>query len=266
MLLSLKVFSHPFPFSPRVLPLFYQSLLLAWQNLNGSFSSSRNSLVYGSSLCHVCLSVSNMCTKICCLYLLSENMVPPCCVAKFAPAFRDLHWSTTWQSLSFFDVDHQVIDLNWKIAQGILYAAQCLVCFGLCVPLSCFCGLPVESLEHLFFSCPLAQCVLSWLQSLMFNFLTCARLSCVVMLVLVLALMSCVSPLVFSFISSMFANLLFDFRFRDVRPAAKTCVKFNLPLFFWRFKSSHHQCYFHCQWGTRGVVASVSAGQLSLNI
>ena len=36
------------------------------------------------------------------------------------------------------------------------------------IPIACFCNpLSAESLEHLFFSCPLAQAVLSWLQSLM---------------------------------------------------------------------------------------------------
>ena len=166
----LEVFSNPFSFSPRALPPFYHSLLLAWRNLGGSFSSSRNSLVYGSSSCHASSAVSNMSTKICYLYLLSENISPPHCVTKFAPVYGDLHWSTTWRSLSFFDVDRQVIDLNWKIVHGVLLTAQRLVRFGLSVPLSCFCGSPVESLEHLFFFCPLAQCVLSWLQSLMFNF------------------------------------------------------------------------------------------------
>ena len=63
-----------------------------------------------------------------------------------------------------------MIDLSWKIAHGVLYTAQHLGSFGLPVPLSCFCGAPVESLEHLFFLCPLAQSVLSWLQSLLFAF------------------------------------------------------------------------------------------------
>ena len=165
-----EVFSRPFSFCPRVLPPFYQSLLLAWRSLDGSFSSSCNSLVYGSSSCHVCSSVSNMSTKICYLYLLSENIVPPRCVDSFVLAFGDLYWPTTWRSLSFFDIDRQVIDLNWKVAHGVLYTAQRLFSFGLSVPVSCFCGLAVESLQHLFFSCPLAQSVLSWLQSLMFNF------------------------------------------------------------------------------------------------
>lgn len=50
------------------------------------------------------------------------------------------------------------------------YTAQRLVSFGLSVPLSCFCGSQLESLEHLFFSCPFAQSLLSWVQSLTFNF------------------------------------------------------------------------------------------------
>ena len=52
----------------------------------------------------------------------------------------------------------------------------------------------------------------------------------------------------------------------SVIECVKARVKFNLPLFFKRFKSSRRQRYFHRQWGARGVVASVSSGQLSLNI
>jgi len=43
-------------------------------------------------------------------------------------------------------------------------------------------------------------------------------------------------------------------------------VKLNLPLFFKRFKSARQQRYFHRQWSGRGVVASVAAGQLTLNL
>ena len=35
--------------------------------------------------------------------------------------------------------------------------------------LSCFCNSAPDSIDHLFFECPLAQSVLSWLQSLMFR-------------------------------------------------------------------------------------------------
>ena len=33
-----------------------------------------------------------------------------------------------------------------------------------------------------------------------------------------------------------------------------------------RFKSPRRQRYFHRQWGARGVVASVAAGQLTVNL
>ena len=151
------VFSRPFCFVPRVLPPFYSSLLLAWRGLNGSFATARNSLVFGSSCPHVCCPVTVMSTKSCYLYLLSENMVSPHCVGKFFPVYGSLDWPSTWRSLTFFDLDRQVTDLCWKIAHGVLYTAQRLVSFGLPVPPSCFCGCPVESLEHLFFFCPIAQ-------------------------------------------------------------------------------------------------------------
>ena len=145
------VLSDPYSYSPRVLPPFYQSFLQAWRSLDSSFSASRNSLVYGSSSCPVSSPVSFMSTKACYHFLLSENMVSPHCVQKFEPTFGVLHWSTTWCSLSFFDLDRQVVDLSWKITHGVLYTGQQLVSFGLLIPLPCFCGASVESLQHLFF-------------------------------------------------------------------------------------------------------------------
>ena len=48
--------------------------------------------------------------------------------------------------------------------------------------------------------------------------------------------------------------------------SVKARVKFDLPLFFKRLKSPRRQRYFHRQWGARGIIASVSSGQLALNI
>ena len=53
----LDVFSRPYSYDPRVLPPFYRSLLLAWRGLDGSFSVSRDALVYGASSAHVCSAV-----------------------------------------------------------------------------------------------------------------------------------------------------------------------------------------------------------------
>ena len=148
------VFSRPFSFDSRVLPPFYKSLLLAWRSLNDSFSPLKHSPVDGSSTPLVCTPVSDMSTCLCYHYLLSENMVPPHCVGKFNTVYANLDWPTTWRSLSLFHLDRHVIDLNWTIAHGVLYTAQRLASFGLYVPLLCFCGAPVETLEHLFFFCP----------------------------------------------------------------------------------------------------------------
>ena len=61
----------------------------------------------------------------------------------------------------------QVCDLNCKIAHGVLYTAERLSSFGLSVPLACFCGYHSESLEHLFFSCPLVQSGYAWVQTML---------------------------------------------------------------------------------------------------
>ena len=99
------------------------------------------------------------------LYLLSENMIPAHCIGKFHNLHPSLDWPATWHSLSLFNLNRKVIDLKWKIEHGVLYTAQCLFSFGLTALLPCFSSAPVESLDHLFFSCPLAQSVLPWVQS-----------------------------------------------------------------------------------------------------
>ena len=165
---SVDLFSRPLYFDPRALPRFYESLILACHSLDGSFSVSRASLVMGSSSPHSLTSDVAMTTKSCYQYLLSENLSPPHCVMKFLPMFGVLYWSTTWRELFFFDTDHQVIDLSWKIAHGVLYTAARLASFGYDFSTSCLCGPVSKTLEHLFFCCPLTHSVLSWLQPLMF--------------------------------------------------------------------------------------------------
>lgn len=85
------------------------------------------------------------------------------------------------------------------------------------------------------------------------------------------------TPLVFVYILNVRKFFIWcsrnDFRFHGVHPGAvsviesvRARVKFNLPLFFKRFKSSHRRRYFHHQWGARGVVASVATGQLTVTL
>ena len=139
--------------------------------------------------------------------------------------FGVIHWSTTWCSLSFFDLDRQVINPNWKIAHRVLYTAQRLVSCGLPIPSSCFCGSPVESLEHLFFSCPLVQSVLGWLQSLMFSFSPmCPVILCHHVLFGFSPDELRATPRIFVYILNVCKFVIWqsrnDYRFRDVPPGA----------------------------------------------
>jgi len=114
------VFADPFAFSPEVLPPFYASLLKSWRALLGSSSSS--GLVVGSSASAI-IRADSLSTKSCYQLLLLLNPCRPHCTTKFYPRFGDLDWATTWKSLFFMPFDHHVIDLNWKVAHGVLYTA-----------------------------------------------------------------------------------------------------------------------------------------------
>lgn len=125
------VFSCPFDFDPRVLPHFYESLILTWLSLDDSFFASPSasdgfiftSLSDPHSLIHF-----GMMTKSWYQYLLSENLGTPTVLLSSLPRCV-LYWSA-WRELFFFDSDHQVIDLSWKITHGVLYTAARLASFG----------------------------------------------------------------------------------------------------------------------------------------
>ena len=157
-----EVFSQSFAFSPRALPPFYQSLLLAWRAVDGSFSRSPAALVMASSEPYLFVLASSMTAKSAYLYLLSANFVPPHC-EKFLPLYSSLHWSTTWRQLSFCPVDRSVIDVAWQVAHGFLYTADRLTSFGYDYEPNCFCG-SLETLSHLFFVCSGSE--RSWLDSI----------------------------------------------------------------------------------------------------
>ena len=266
------VFSRPFAFSPRALPPFYQSLLLAWRAVDGSFSPSRSALVMASSDPHQLALASSMTAKSAYLYLLSMIFAPPHCEEKFLPVFGTLYWSATWRQLHFLDLDRPVVDLSWQVAHGVLYTVDRLISFGYSHDPHCFCGPVDETPSHLFFGCPLASSVLSWLQSLMFRFSPrCPTLSCRHALFGFSPSELYVVPRVFVYLLCLLKYFVWrarnDFRFRDVRPGAlpiientKARAKFHLVLFFKRFKSSRRRRYFHRQWGACGVVGSVEDG------
>ena len=274
---ALDVFSRPFAFSPLALPPFYQSLLLSWRNVNGSFSVARSCLVMGSPSPEHALPAVSMSAKSCYLYLLSVNPSPRHCVAKFRPRFGDLYWPTTWKSLSLFPLDRPVIDLNWKIAYGVLYTADRLISFGYGFDPACFCSSPIESAPHLFYECSLAQSVLSWLQSPMFK---CSPLLPSLSVRHVLFGFSpdeLVSvPRIFVYLLNVCKFCIWlarnNFRFRDTRPGAivvigqvKARVAFYLPLYFKRFSSARRQRYFLQQWCANGTLGSVGEAGVSIS-
>ena len=102
--------------------------------------------------------------------MIDENYAAPHCVEKFRPTFGALYWPPTWRQLHFANFDRSVLDFSWKVAHGVALIAQRLISFGLHMSQHCFCGPVLESLSHRVFACPLAQSVLSWLQSLIFRY------------------------------------------------------------------------------------------------
>ena len=164
------VFACPSAFSTNFFPPFYRDLLVAWKKVDGFSSERRSSLISASSSPHHVSAVSCMTSQCVYSFLLSESRGDPHCVEKFLPLYGVLYWPTTWRQLFFFDLERPVIDLCWNIAHGVLFTADRLIGFGYSIDPTCFCGLASECLPHLFFSCPLAQSALSWLQFLMFCF------------------------------------------------------------------------------------------------
>ena len=136
----------------------------------------------------------------------------------------------------------------------------------------------MESLDHLFFYCPLASSVFSWLQLLVFRAAPLAPpFVCRHALFGFSEDELCVVPLFFVYAINVGKFYIWmarnDFRFRDAPPSAidviesiKCRITFHLPLFFRCFHSPRRRRYFVRQWGARGTIASVSDGNLSVHL
>ena len=160
--------SYPRRVDLSSLPPFYQAVLSSWVTVDGGFFAPADTFVVASSSVRAHVSVVS--TKSTYSLHLEFHRHEPACVVSFGRVFGPLYWPSTWAQLFCFSLNRRVIDVSWQIAQGVLRTGQRLVStFGMShIPIACFCNpLSTESLEHLFFSCPLAQAVLSWLQSLM---------------------------------------------------------------------------------------------------
>ena len=167
-------------------------------------------------------------------------------------------------------LDRQVIDLNWKVAHGVLYTAERLASFGYQFQVSCFCGVQPEGLEHLFFSCPLVQSGISWIQSLLFRSCPlCPSIEARHMLFGFSATELSSVPKVFSYLLNVckyFVRLQpNDFRFLSGHPSAlqlvasiKVRTAFYLPLFAKRFLSGRWWRFFLRQRVAGGLLGSFS--------
>ena len=271
----LGVLAAPLPFLSARLPPFYAAVLDAWKALDGS--ASRNGLVVRSLGDRIQLPASSFSCKSCYQLCLVINPCRPHCVTKFRPSFGDLDWPSTWKSLFYMPLDRQVIDLNWKVAHGVLYTAERLSSFGYNLPTNCFCGYHMESSEHLFFSCPLVQSGIDFIQSLLFRASPLAPPITVKHMLFGFSSdeLLCV-PRVFSYLLNLCKFLVWcqrnDHRFRSVPPSAlkllaclKSRVSFYLPLFSKRFVSQRRRRYFHRQWGANGIIGRVTGSSFRLN-
>ena len=99
-------------------------------------------------------------------FLLEQSFVVPHCVWKWHPVYGDLYWDATWSQFTFSNFLRTAVDLSWKITHGVLHNLDRLASFGYTNLKNCYCGQSGESLEHLFYSCPLAQSVLGWVSVL----------------------------------------------------------------------------------------------------
>ena len=269
--------SYPRSVDFSSLPYFYQAVLSVWVAVDGGFFALADTLVVASS--SVRTPVSSVLTKSTYSLLLEFHRREPACVRSFGRVFGPLYWPFTWSQLFWFSLDCPVIDISWQIAHEVPRTGHRLVStFGMShISIACFCYLSsVETLDHLFFSCPLAQAVLSWLQSLLSR---CSALISPLMCLHVLFRFNSdelrVVPRGFVYMLNVCKYFLWsarnDYRFRDIAPCsctvcAQVCarVRFHLPLLFKRFCSSRR--YFVRQWGARGFVASTVDGKLVVHL
>ncbi|CAB4018750.1 Hypothetical predicted protein [Paramuricea clavata] len=144
-----------------LLPSYYQFLLRAWFQFDGGVVDGLLSLDVSSdrprSLPEITSHVA---------YVIGRRLVTPepHCIGKFRPTYGPLYWSQTWDQVHLTTLDRPVVDVNWKIAHGVLYTASRLVnSFGMAnIEVRCHCRADEETLEHLFFECAYARILVGW--------------------------------------------------------------------------------------------------------
>ena len=269
-----EVFAAPFCFDIQRLPPFYEAVLGAWRAVEGHASADHSVFYVGDPPLQNPLS--SITCKSCYEFFLDAARRSPHCERKFSLIFGPLHWPATWRQVHLMPLDRPVIDLCWRVSHGVVYTLERLVGFGYDLDPSCFCGHPLESLFHLFFSCPLAQSGVSWAQSILFRAAPLAPTLEVKHLLFGFSEAELAGiPGVFVYILNVLKFQIWQMRnnhrYRQVAPGAvgliaatKARVRFYLPLFAKRFVSARRRRYFSRQWGASGVIGRFRDGNFSV--
>ena len=146
--------------SLRCLPPFYRNVVSAWQRVGGTRNDQNILIVHPSNLPSP-MKISELTASFAYRTLTRSELPLPNCVNKFP----NISWPAVWQSIHLCRFIRPTLDSAWKIADGVLPTADRLIRFGLEIPPQCFCG-HIESADHLFFDCPLAQQLWFWFISL----------------------------------------------------------------------------------------------------
>ena len=97
------------------------------------------------------VSIANISCEFCYGLMLRADRRSPHCERKFRFIFAPLYGPTTWGQVHLMPLDRPVIDLCWCDSHGVCTRLSALSFFGYDIEQNLFCGLPLESLYHLFF-------------------------------------------------------------------------------------------------------------------
>ena len=202
------------------------------------------------------------------------------CVRIFGLVFGPLYWPSTWSQLFWFSLDRSGIDISWQIALRVPRTGHRLVSsLGMShIPLPVFVIPRWSRLLIICFSRARLHRLYYPDSSLMSHF--SALILPLVCRHVLFGLNSDelrVVPRGFVYMLNVCKYFLWstrnDNRFRDIAPCSGTVctqlcarVRFHLPLLFKCFRSSRRRRYFVCQWGARGVIASIVDGKLVVHL
>lgn len=257
----MEVLSFPAYYSPHALPAFFSSMLESWALLGGFGRNGTLFLPADSEGNPRQLSACT--TKLTYNILLECFGCPPHCIEKFLPVYGHLYWEATWKQLHAMPLDRHTIDVNWKIAHGVIYTADRLFQFGMDVDRECFCG-SNETLVHLFFECRLMQDVLNTIQRVFRRAVAVTPVLEARHLLFGFSPDECEAvPPVFSYVLNLAKFQVWlarnDQRFRGTRPnhhdilaSVKNRLDFHLSIFSKRFRSDQRKRRFRRAWNVLG--------------